>query len=73
MTRLTRVVAYGTVMFELVCIVGFLRLSSRKHLKAVIGHLFEDVMATYHPPGIAEEVGGTSSITQWAFRQLRKN
>ena len=28
---------------------------------------FEDVMATYHPPGIAEEVGCTSSNTQWAF------
>ena len=24
-------------------------------------------MANYHPPGIAEEVGCTSSNTQWAF------
>ena len=28
---------------------------------------FEDVMATYHPPRIAEEVDCTSPNTQWAF------
>ena len=29
---------------------------------AAIGHNHEDMMATYHPPGIAEEVGCTSSV-----------
>ena len=33
---------------------------------------FEDTMAKFHPPGIAEEVAGTSSNTQCAFRQLRE-
>ena len=40
-------------------------------LIAVPGHLFKHMMATYHPPCIPEEVGCTSSITQWAFRKLR--
>ena len=34
------------------------------------GHYLEDVMATCPPPCIAGEVGGKSSNTQWAFRQL---
>ena len=43
-----------------------------ERLMAATGHLFEDMMATYHPPGIAGEVAGKSSNTQWAFRQLWK-
>ena len=38
---------------------------------AATGHHLEDVMATCHPPGVAEEVGCAASITQWAFRQFR--
>ena len=34
---------------------------------ATTGHLFEEMMATYHPLGIAEEVDCTSPNTQWAF------
>ena len=41
-----------------------------EHLTAATGHTFEDVMTTYHPPGIAGQVAGTSSNTQSAFRQL---
>ena len=37
---------------------------------AAIGHLFEDLMATYHPPGTAGEFAGRSSNNQWAIRQL---
>ena len=49
--------------------------SAEKHMRMVLamdrlvaatGHLLH-VMANYHPPGIAEEVGCTSSNTQWAF------
>ena len=43
-----------------------------EHLMAVSGHLFEDIMATFHPPGITGEVACKSSKTQWAFRQLWK-
>ena len=38
---------------------------------AAIGHYHEDMMATYHPPGIAEELDCTSSVIQLAFQQLR--
>merc|ERR1712136_553714 len=44
-----------------------------ERLMAATGHLFEDMMATYHPPGIAGKVAGKSSNTQWAFRQLWSN
>ena len=40
------------------------------HLTAETGHHFEDVMANCRPLGIAEQVAGTSSNTQSAFRQL---
>ena len=43
-----------------------------ERLMAATGHLFEDMMATYHPPGIAGKVAGKSPNTQWAFRQLWK-
>ena len=43
-----------------------------ERLMAATGHLFEDMMATCHPPGIAGEAAGESSNTKWAFRQLRK-
>ena len=39
---------------------------------ATTGHLFEEMMATYHSFGIAGKVAGKSSNTQWAFRQLWK-
>ena len=39
---------------------------------ATTGHLFEEMMATYHPLGIAGKLAGKSSNTQWAFRQLWK-
>ena len=39
---------------------------------ATTGHLFEEMMATYHSLGIAGKVAGKSSNTQWAFRQLWK-
>ena len=32
-----------------------------------LANSFEDVMANYHPPGIAGKVAGKSSHTQWAF------
>ena len=38
---------------------------------AAIGHYHEDIMANSRPPGIAEEVNCTSSVSQSAFRQLR--
>ena len=41
-------------------------------LVAATGHLFEHVMTTYPPPGIAGEVAETSSNTQCAFRLLWK-
>ena len=31
---------------------------------AAVGHYHEDMMAAYHPPGIAGEVAGTSSPAQ---------
>lgn len=31
-------------------------------------HLFADMMAAYHPEGIAGEIAGKSSNTQWAYR-----
>ena len=40
-----------------------------EHLTAVTGHIFEEVMVTCHPPGIAGDVAETSSNTQCAFRQ----
>ena len=40
-----------------------------EQLMAVTCHLFEDMMATYHPPG---EVAEQSSNTQCAFRQFWK-
>ena len=40
------------------------------HLTAETAHPFEEVMATCHLPGIAGQVGGNSSDTQSAFRQL---
>ena len=39
---------------------------------ATTGHLFEEMMATYHSLGIAGKEAGKSSNTQWAFRQLWK-
>ena len=39
-----------------------------EHLTAATGYLFEEVMATRHPPGIAGDVAETSN-TQCAFRQ----
>ena len=39
---------------------------------ATTGHLFEEMMATYHSLGIAGKVAGKSSNTQCAFRQLWK-
>ena len=38
-----------------------------EHLTAATGHLFEDVMATDHLPGIAGGVAETSPNTQCAF------
>ena len=43
-----------------------------ERVRSATGHLFEDVMATYHQPGIAGEACGKSSNIQWAFRQLWK-
>ena len=43
-----------------------------ERLVAATGHLFEEMMATYHSLGIAGMVAGKSSNTQWAFRQLWK-
>ena len=40
-----------------------------EHLTAATGHLFEEVMATRHPPGVAGDGAETSSNTQCAFRQ----
>ena len=40
-----------------------------EHLTAATGHLFKEVMATCHPPGIAGDVAETSSNTQCALRQ----
>eukprot|EP00928_Gymnodinium_smaydae_P042162 TRINITY_DN2842_c2_g2_i1.p1 TRINITY_DN2842_c2_g2~~TRINITY_DN2842_c2_g2_i1.p1 ORF type:complete len:683 (+),score=161.43 TRINITY_DN2842_c2_g2_i1:93-2141(+) len=31
-------------------------------------HLFKDICATYHPPGLPGELAGKSSNTQWAYR-----
>ena len=39
-------------------------------LVAATCHLFEEVTATCHPPGIAGYLAGKSSNTRWAFRQL---
>ena len=39
---------------------------------ATTGHLFEEMMATFHSLGIAGKVVGKSCNTQWAFRQLWK-
>ena len=39
-------------------------------LVAAIGDLFQDVMAIYHPHGIAGDVAGPSSNTQLEFQQL---
>ena len=41
-----------------------------KRFMAATGHHLEDVMATYHPPGVAER--RLAFNTQWAFRQLWK-
>ena len=47
---------------------------SRKdeHVIGVSDHLFEDMMATYHPLRDAGEAAGLSSNTLWAFRQLQQ-
>ena len=37
---------------------------------AATGHLFQDLMATCHPPVMLDDVAETSSNTQCAFRQL---
>ena len=42
-------------------------------LTAVSGHLFKDMMATHHHPGVAGEVPDTSSNIKWAFRQVLDN
>ena len=43
-----------------------------ERLMTTTGHLFEEMMATYHPLDIAGKVTGKSSNTQWALRQLWK-
>ena len=40
-----------------------------EHLTAATGHVFEEVMATRHPPGVAGDVAETSSNTLCAFLQ----
>jgi hypothetical protein len=40
-----------------------------KRLIEKTGHLFADIFATYHPPGLPGELAGKSSNTQWAYRQ----
>lgn len=32
-------------------------------------HLFADMIAAYHPPGLSGEIAGKSSNTQWGFRE----
>ena len=44
-----------------------------EHLTAETGHPFEEVIATCHPPGIAEQVARNSSDTQSAFRSSGRN
>ena len=39
---------------------------------AATGYLFEDMTATYHPPGVAGGWQARSSNTQRGFRQLWK-
>ena len=41
-------------------------------LMAATGHLFEEMMATFHPPGVAGGRQARSSNVQWALRQLWK-
>ena len=34
------------------------------------GHLFEEMVATFHPPGVPGGLQAKSSNVQWALRQL---
>jgi len=36
-------------------------------------HLFAGMMASYHPEGVANELAGKSSNTQWAYRAALQN
>ena len=44
-----------------------------QRLMAIRGRVFEDMMATHIPPGIAGESAGRSSNIQWVYGQLWRN